>query len=79
MTQTHEPQVLAGQPASPLRVLRDQRKSIYVGVALMVASFWVLGQLDRWQPRGVRHDRHPARTAQPPGHRALAAPPDHLG
>ena len=44
-------------PASPLaagekptiwRVLKDQRKALWVAVVLMVVSFWVLGQLDRW-------------------------------
>ena len=44
-------------PVSPLatgekptiwRVLKDQRKALYVAVALAVASFWVFGQLDRW-------------------------------
>jgi hypothetical protein len=44
-------------PASPLargdkptiwRVLKDQRKALWVAVVLVVASFWTLGQLDRW-------------------------------
>src|SRR6188768_1262411 len=44
-------------PVSPLavgekptiwRVLKDQRKALWVALALVVASFWVLGQLDRW-------------------------------
>jgi hypothetical protein len=37
-----------GEKASIGRVLRDQRKAIWVAVVLAVASFWVLGQLDRW-------------------------------
>jgi len=34
---------------SMLRVLRDQRKIIGVGVAMMVACYWVLGQLGEWE------------------------------
>jgi len=34
---------------SVLRVLRDQRKIIGVGVAMMVACYWVLGQLGEWE------------------------------
>jgi hypothetical protein len=37
-----------GQKASLGRVLRDQRKTLWVGLALVVATFWILGQLDRW-------------------------------
>jgi preprotein translocase subunit SecE len=36
------------QKASLLRVLRDQRKTVLVAVALAAASFWICGQLDRW-------------------------------
>ena len=35
--------------ASLLRVVRAQRKTLLVGVVLMVASYWVLGQLGEWQ------------------------------
>jgi hypothetical protein len=35
--------------ASLLTVLRQQRKTLLVGVVLMVASYWVLGQLGEWQ------------------------------
>jgi asparagine N-glycosylation enzyme membrane subunit Stt3 len=37
-------------PARPslVRVVRDQRKTIGVAVFLMVAAFWILGQLDEW-------------------------------
>src|SRR5690349_20864310 len=38
-----------GEKASLGRVLRDQKKAIWVALVLAVASFWVLGQLDRWQ------------------------------
>jgi hypothetical protein len=34
---------------SLLRVLRDQRKIIGVGIVLMVACYWVLGQLGEWE------------------------------
>ena len=36
-------------PASVGRVLRDQRKTVAVGLALMVACFWILGQLGEWE------------------------------
>jgi hypothetical protein len=35
--------------ASLLSVVRQQRKTMVVGVVLMVASYWVLGQLGEWQ------------------------------
>jgi hypothetical protein len=34
--------------ASYWRVVRDQRKTIYVAVGLSVAAYWILGQLDEW-------------------------------
>ncbi len=34
------------------RVVRDQRKTILVGLSLIVASFWVAGQLDEWRLAG---------------------------
>lgn len=34
------------------RVTRDQRKTILVGLGLVVASFWVAGQLDEWRLAG---------------------------
>ena len=37
-----------GEKASIGKVLRDQRKAVWVAVALVVASFWIFGQLDRW-------------------------------
>jgi peptidoglycan/LPS O-acetylase OafA/YrhL len=30
-------------------VIRDQRKTIVVGLVLAVASFWILGQLGEWR------------------------------
>ena len=35
-----------------LQVLRDQRKTIGVAVVLVVASYWIAGQLDRWTLAG---------------------------
>lgn len=40
-----EPQRRAGLG----QVIRDQRKTIVVGVVLAVAAFWILGQLDEWR------------------------------
>jgi hypothetical protein len=42
----------AGRRPSPLRVIRDQRKTLIVAGVIMVASFWVFGQLDEWQLAG---------------------------
>jgi hypothetical protein len=41
-----------GRRPSPWRVVRDQRKAMLVAGVMMVASFWVFGQLDRWQLAG---------------------------
>jgi hypothetical protein len=35
-----------------LQVLRDQRKTIGVAVVLVVATYWIAGQLDRWTLAG---------------------------
>jgi hypothetical protein len=43
------PAVEAPQKASIGRVLRDQRKTIGVAVALGVAAFWFAGQLGEWR------------------------------
>jgi hypothetical protein len=40
-----EPQRRAGLG----QVIRDQRKTIIVGLVLAVASFWILGQLGEWR------------------------------
>ena len=42
----------SGRRPSPWRVVRDQRKTLLVAGVMMVASFWVFGQLDRWQLAG---------------------------
>ena len=41
-------------PAKPsvLRVVRDQRKISLVALAIMVASFWIAGQLGEWRLAG---------------------------
>lgn len=54
VTHATEPGQPAGLPerASVGRVLRDQRKTILVALALVVASFWVVGQLDEWTLAG---------------------------
>jgi hypothetical protein len=38
----------AGRP-SVLRVVRDQRKTVSVALGLVVASFWIIGQLGEWR------------------------------
>jgi hypothetical protein len=51
MTDTHtsqHPDVAPGTRPSLLKVLRDQRKTMWVALALVVASFWVLGQFGDW-------------------------------
>jgi hypothetical protein len=42
----------SGRRPSPLRVIRDQRKTLLVAGVMMIASYWVFGQLDRWQLAG---------------------------
>jgi hypothetical protein len=37
------------EKATVLRVFKDQRKTAWVALAMMVASYWIAGQLDRWQ------------------------------
>ena len=34
---------------SPLRVVKDQRKTILVAVVLAVAAYWIAGQLGEWR------------------------------
>lgn len=38
--------------ASVFRVVRDQRKIAFVALGLMVASFWIAGQLGEWRLAG---------------------------
>lgn len=37
------------EKASMLKVVRDQRKTIVVALVLVIAAFWILGQLDEWR------------------------------
>ncbi len=48
MTTPHTPEVTPGERASVLKVLRDQKKTLIVAVALVVATFWIVGQLGEW-------------------------------
>lgn len=41
-----------GEKASIWRVVKDQRKTVYLAVGFMVASFWIFGQLGRWTLAG---------------------------
>jgi hypothetical protein len=41
-----------GGQASYGRVVKDQRKTIYVAIGLSVASYWILGQLGEWTLAG---------------------------
>src|SRR3954468_12490479 len=45
MTETSDPPV----KASLLRVLKDQRKTLLVALAMIVVAFWVPGQLGEWR------------------------------
>ena len=38
----------SGEKPSIWRVLQDQRKAVWVALVLVIASFWIFGQLDRW-------------------------------
>ena len=47
------PETTAPATGSPLlQVLRDQRKTIGVALVLVVATYWIAGQLDRWTLAG---------------------------
>ena len=43
------PQVTPGEKPSVLKVLRDQKKTILVAVVLVVAVYWIAGQLGEWR------------------------------
>jgi hypothetical protein len=45
------PEATIGTRPSLLKVVRDQRKTLWVALAMMVAALW-LGQLDRWTLAG---------------------------
>jgi hypothetical protein len=42
-------EIAPGDRPSVLRVLRDQRKTLILAVALMVGTYWVSGQLGEWR------------------------------
>src|SRR3990170_47458 len=44
--------VPAREQASVFRVLRDQRKTILVAAALVVATYWIAGQFGEWELAG---------------------------
>jgi hypothetical protein len=55
MMTTHIPpssHVEPGSKASLGRVLRDQRKTMLVALALVVADVWILGQFGEWRLAG---------------------------
>lgn len=35
-----------------ITVVKDQRKAVYIALGFMVASFWIIGQLGRWELAG---------------------------
>ena len=72
------PEATTGTRPSLLKVVRDQRKTLWVALAMMVAALW-LGQLDRWTLAGCVAVRRLPRAVQPPRHRVLAAEADQLG
>ena len=45
----HAPQVTPGEKPRVTKVLRDQKKTILVAVTLMVATYWIAGQLGEWR------------------------------
>jgi hypothetical protein len=50
MTMTSRPAVVTpGERPSALRVLRDQKKTILVAAVMVVATYWVAGQLGEWR------------------------------
>lgn len=51
-TMTPSESAPSGRRPSPLRVIRDQRKTLLVAGVMMIASYWIFGQLDRWQLAG---------------------------
>lgn len=50
MTMTDRPAVVApDQRPSVLRVLRDQKKTVLVAAVMVVAAYWIAGQLGEWR------------------------------
>ena len=46
---TSTPGPASTESRSPLRVVKDQRKTILVAVVLAVAAYWIAGQLGEWR------------------------------
>src|SRR3954465_7587293 len=63
--QTHQPPAgttaapghVPGQAPGLLAVVRHQRKVILVGLVLMVACFWFMGQLGEWRTAALTASR----------------------
>ena len=56
-----------------LEVVRAQRKVIGVGLTLMVACFWIIGQLGEWRTAALHRRRYPLALLNHLATRALAA------
>jgi hypothetical protein len=54
MTEMSTPRENAAESVKPslLRVLKDQRKTLLVALGMIVAAFWVPGQLGEWRLAG---------------------------
>jgi hypothetical protein len=52
MTTPTTPQVTPGEKPRVLKVLRDQKKTVLVALTLMVATYWIAGQLGEWRLAG---------------------------
>ena len=52
MTTPAHPDVNPGERATIGRVIKDQRKAIFVALGLAVAVYWVAGQLGEWTLAG---------------------------
>ena len=46
---TSTPSTAPSESRSPLRVVKDQRKTIMVALVLAVAAYWIAGQLGEWR------------------------------
>ena len=46
---TPTPQVTPGEKPSALKVLKDQKKTVLVALTLVVATYWIAGQLGEWR------------------------------
>jgi len=46
---TPTPQVTPGEKPSARKVIKDQKKTILVALTLVVATYWIAGQLGEWR------------------------------